>query len=150
MIRIKRVYSEPSASDGVRILVDRVWPRGISKERAHIVELAKGCSAEHVASPMVRTRSRPMDGVSQAISSRAEAARPARSAQEIGSAFQPEDRHLGVQRSRRGTQPSSGLEGVVGSIGLTTVVFIDVNSPPTSRCPCGFFRLRIGRVGVRH
>jgi len=41
MTRIKRVYSEPSPSDGVRILVDRVWPRGISKERAHIVEWRK-------------------------------------------------------------------------------------------------------------
>ena len=41
MIRIKRVYNEPSSRDGVRILVDRVWPRGISKERAHIVEWRK-------------------------------------------------------------------------------------------------------------
>jgi len=41
MIRIRRVYSEPSSRDGVRILVDRVWPRGISKERAHIVEWRK-------------------------------------------------------------------------------------------------------------
>ena len=41
MTRIKRVYSEPSPRDGVRILVDRVWPRGISKERAHIVEWRK-------------------------------------------------------------------------------------------------------------
>jgi uncharacterized protein YeaO (DUF488 family) len=36
MIRIKRVYSEPSARDGTRILVDRVWPRGFSKERVRI------------------------------------------------------------------------------------------------------------------
>ena len=36
MIRIKRVYSEPSARDGFRILVDRLWPRGFSKERARI------------------------------------------------------------------------------------------------------------------
>ena len=41
MIRIKRVYSEPSARDGVRILVDRVWPRGITKERARVVEWRK-------------------------------------------------------------------------------------------------------------
>ena len=41
MIRIKRVYSETSARDGVRILVDRVWPRGISKERARIVQWRK-------------------------------------------------------------------------------------------------------------
>ena len=41
MIRIKRAYCEPSLRDGVRILVDRVWPRGISKERARIVEWRK-------------------------------------------------------------------------------------------------------------
>jgi len=41
MIRIKRVYSEPGPRDGVRILVDRVWPRGISTERARIVEWRK-------------------------------------------------------------------------------------------------------------
>jgi len=41
MILTKRVYSEPRARDGVRILVDRVWPRGISKERARIVEWRK-------------------------------------------------------------------------------------------------------------
>ena len=41
MIRIRRVYSEPSSRDGVRILVDRVWPRGISKERARIIQWRK-------------------------------------------------------------------------------------------------------------
>jgi len=41
MIRIKRAYSEPSPRDGVRILVDRIWPRGINKERARIVEWRK-------------------------------------------------------------------------------------------------------------
>ena len=41
MVRIKRVYSKPSPRDGVRILVDRVWPRGISKDRARIVEWRK-------------------------------------------------------------------------------------------------------------
>lgn len=41
MIRIKRVYSEPSLEDGLRILVDRIWPRGVSKERARIDEWKK-------------------------------------------------------------------------------------------------------------
>ncbi len=36
MLRIKRVYEERSDTDGRRILVDRLWPRGISKERAGI------------------------------------------------------------------------------------------------------------------
>jgi uncharacterized protein YeaO (DUF488 family) len=33
-IRIKRIYDEPAAADGTRILVDRLWPRGLSKDRA--------------------------------------------------------------------------------------------------------------------
>lgn len=36
VVRIKRVYDEPSPGDGVRILVDRVWPRGVSKEQARL------------------------------------------------------------------------------------------------------------------
>lgn len=34
MIRIKRIYEAPSANDGTRVLVDRLWPRGVTKERA--------------------------------------------------------------------------------------------------------------------
>ena len=33
-IQLKRVYEEPSPADGFRILVDRLWPRGLSKEKA--------------------------------------------------------------------------------------------------------------------
>jgi uncharacterized protein YeaO (DUF488 family) len=33
-IRVKRVYDPPAASDGTRVLVDRLWPRGLSKDRA--------------------------------------------------------------------------------------------------------------------
>ena len=35
-LRIKRVYTPPDAEDGVRVLVDRLWPRGLSRERAQI------------------------------------------------------------------------------------------------------------------
>lgn len=34
-IRTKRVYEEASSRDGFRVLVDRVWPRGMTKEHAH-------------------------------------------------------------------------------------------------------------------
>ena len=34
--RIKRIYEEPSVDDGKRVLVDRLWPRGVSKERAKL------------------------------------------------------------------------------------------------------------------
>jgi uncharacterized protein YeaO (DUF488 family) len=36
MIKIKRVYEEPDPRDGQRLLVDRLWPRGLSKERARV------------------------------------------------------------------------------------------------------------------
>ena len=35
-IALKRVYDEPDAGDGTRVLVERLWPRGLSKERAHV------------------------------------------------------------------------------------------------------------------
>ena len=34
--KIKRVYNEPEKDDGFRILVDRLWPRGLSKEKAKV------------------------------------------------------------------------------------------------------------------
>lgn len=36
MIKLKRVYEESSSQDGYRILVDRLWPRGLTKEKAKI------------------------------------------------------------------------------------------------------------------
>src|SRR5690606_296363 len=40
-IFIKRIYSEASAQDGLRVLVDRLWPRGVKKEEAKIDIWAK-------------------------------------------------------------------------------------------------------------
>lgn len=36
MIKIKRIYDDPSKNDGYRILIDRIWPRGVSKEDAEL------------------------------------------------------------------------------------------------------------------
>lgn len=36
-IAVKRVYEAPAAEDGQRVLVDRIWPRGVSKEHAALV-----------------------------------------------------------------------------------------------------------------
>ncbi|CAH2031270.1 DUF488 domain-containing protein [Trichlorobacter ammonificans] len=36
MIRTKRIYDQPAADDGRRILVDRLWPRGLSREEARL------------------------------------------------------------------------------------------------------------------
>jgi uncharacterized protein YeaO (DUF488 family) len=40
-VRVRRVYDEPSPEDGTRVLVDRVWPRGLSKQAARVDEWAK-------------------------------------------------------------------------------------------------------------
>lgn len=37
-IACRRIYDQPARSDGVRVLVDRVWPRGMRKEDAHLDE----------------------------------------------------------------------------------------------------------------
>lgn len=51
MIRIKRAYEPPARADGVRILVERLWPRGVSKERAALDLWMK----EIAPSPELRT-----------------------------------------------------------------------------------------------
>lgn len=40
-IRLKRAYEPPSAEDGPRILIDKLWPRGVKKKEAQIDQWAK-------------------------------------------------------------------------------------------------------------
>ena len=40
-LRVKRVYEKPEEVDGERILVDRIWPRGLSKEKARLSDWRK-------------------------------------------------------------------------------------------------------------
>ncbi|MEX0167866.1 DUF488 domain-containing protein [Streptomyces sp. LMG1-1-1.1] len=40
-VRVRRIYDTPSPDDGVRVLVDRLWPRGLRKTDAHIDEWPK-------------------------------------------------------------------------------------------------------------
>jgi uncharacterized protein YeaO (DUF488 family) len=35
-VNVKRVYEQPADADGARVLVDRIWPRGLSKQRAAV------------------------------------------------------------------------------------------------------------------
>jgi uncharacterized protein YeaO (DUF488 family) len=41
LIEIKRVYDPPEETDGGRLLVDRLWPRGLRKEAAHLTAWLK-------------------------------------------------------------------------------------------------------------
>jgi uncharacterized protein YeaO (DUF488 family) len=35
-VRVRRVYDEPEPEGGTRVLVDRIWPRGLTKDKAHL------------------------------------------------------------------------------------------------------------------
>ncbi len=43
-IYTKRIYDPPSDSDGQRILIDRIWPRGLSREKARLDYWARDCA----------------------------------------------------------------------------------------------------------
>lgn len=43
-LRVKRVYAAPHRDDGVRILVDRLWPRGLAKDAAAIDQWVRDCA----------------------------------------------------------------------------------------------------------
>ena len=40
-VQVRRVYEEPASDDGTRVLVDRIWPRGLTKAKAAIDEWCK-------------------------------------------------------------------------------------------------------------
>ena len=40
-VQVRRAYEEPTPGDGTRVLVDRLWPRGLSKEKADLDEWCK-------------------------------------------------------------------------------------------------------------
>jgi uncharacterized protein YeaO (DUF488 family) len=47
MIKVKRAYDSPERGDGERILVDRLWPRGLSKRKAAVDEWRKDLGPSH-------------------------------------------------------------------------------------------------------
>jgi len=58
VIELKRVYEKPDSNDGIRILVERLWPRGLSKEKARVDIWLK-----NAAPSMVCPRSSKMGGI---------------------------------------------------------------------------------------
>jgi uncharacterized protein YeaO (DUF488 family) len=47
-IRVRRVYDAPESQDGARVLVDRVWPRGMRKEAARLDDWARDVAPSSV------------------------------------------------------------------------------------------------------
>jgi uncharacterized protein YeaO (DUF488 family) len=71
-VRTKRVYDDADAGDGYRVLIDHVWPRGVSRERAHLDEWARELAPsdelrkwfDHVPERFAEFRSRYRDELS--------------------------------------------------------------------------------------
>jgi uncharacterized protein YeaO (DUF488 family) len=40
-VQVRRIYDEPTPTDGTRVLADRIWPRGMTKTRAHLDQCCK-------------------------------------------------------------------------------------------------------------
>jgi uncharacterized protein YeaO (DUF488 family) len=40
-VRLKRAYDPAATSDGYRVLIDRIWPRGVTREQVHLTEWAR-------------------------------------------------------------------------------------------------------------
>ena len=65
-LRLKRVYEPYELADGYRILVDRLWPRGIKKEVAHLDEWAKEITPSTEIRRLYHQGEMPFEGFSQA------------------------------------------------------------------------------------
>ena len=65
-ILLKRIYEPQEPSDGYRILVDRLWPRGIKKEAAHLDEWAKAITPSTEIRRLYHQGEMPFDGFAEA------------------------------------------------------------------------------------
>ena len=57
MVKLKRVYDPVSRTDGTRFLVERLWPRGLSKAKAAPERVAEGGRTQHRTEAVVQSRS---------------------------------------------------------------------------------------------
>ena len=56
-VSVKRVYDDPSPRDGMRVLVDRLWPRGLTKEKAAVALWLKDIAPSPALRPALFIRS---------------------------------------------------------------------------------------------
>jgi uncharacterized protein YeaO (DUF488 family) len=91
MVHMKRAYDPASRGDGTRILVDRLWPRGVKKEEVNVAKWMKEPFPftphlsqmrhhwdEHRIAQILRPRSGPLERIPQALQGRIEKTRGAR------------------------------------------------------------------------
>ena len=101
MIALKRAYDPISRSDGQRVLVERLWPRGLSKAKLHVDQWLK---------EVVRPRPAEMGHVSQALRQRARLPEGRMEADYNGGSPRACDADL--QLARHGTQQCGRLAAV--------------------------------------
>ena len=53
-VRLRRVYDDPAPDDGARVLVDRIWPRGLTKAAVHLDEWVKDNSPRPGTGPVIK------------------------------------------------------------------------------------------------
>ena len=71
MIRLKRAYEPAAKGDGRRVLVERLWPRGVPKARLRLDELGEGRGTERCLAALVRPRPQAVARVPQPLLRRA-------------------------------------------------------------------------------
>ena len=71
MIKLKRIYEDPSPHDGCRVLVERLWPRGLTKERAAVDLWLKDVAPSPELRRMVQPRPGPVAAVPDTLPRRA-------------------------------------------------------------------------------
>jgi hypothetical protein len=58
-VRLKRAYESAESADGYRVLIDRLWPRGLARA-GKARRLGEGAATEHGAEAVVRARAQPL------------------------------------------------------------------------------------------
>ena len=133
--RIKRVYAPATADDGLRVLVDRLWPRGIAKEKARIdlwlKDIAPSEALRH------RFHGEPSKWQEFVAAYDAELKRePASTA--VASLREHLRRQIGdapLRGARRDPQQCGGAEGLAGAVELTVSARLPLGPQlPTYRC----------------
>ena len=105
-VKARRIYDPALPSDGTRVLVDRIWPRGVSKARAQLDEWCKDIAPSTETTQVVQPRPRVVRGVRSPLPRRAERVRPRRRIR--ASARFGEERHANAAHRHQERRPERG------------------------------------------
>ena len=77
-VHVRRVYEDPAQTDGARVLVDRIWPRGMTKEQGPPRRVVQAGRTLHGAAQVVQPRPRTFRGIQPPLPDRAQRSRTRR------------------------------------------------------------------------